>query len=74
MWEVNNLIIQLYEKRKKQESLGKLGKTRLVFRCLVMLSNIKTYCNKDLLYSTQNFVQCYVAGWMGGEFRGVLCD
>ena len=26
--------------------------------------------NKDLLYSTRNSAQCYVAAWMGGEFRG----
>ena len=24
--------------------------------------------NKDLLYSTWKYVQCYVAAWMGGEF------
>ena len=43
-----------------------------------MLLNIKTYCNKNLLYSIRNSAQGYVAGWMGGEFRGewihVLCD
>ena len=26
--------------------------------------------NKDLLYSTWNFAQCYVAAWMEGEFKG----
>ena len=26
--------------------------------------------NKDLLCNTQNPAQCYVAAWMGGEFRG----
>ena len=26
--------------------------------------------NKDLLYSTWNSAQCYVAAWMGGEFGG----
>ena len=26
--------------------------------------------NKDLLYSTGNSAQCYVAAWMGGEFGG----
>ena len=26
--------------------------------------------NKDLLYSTGNSAQCYVAAWMGGEFEG----
>ena len=28
--------------------------------------------NKDLLYSTGNSAQCYVAAWMGGEFGGEL--
>ena len=25
---------------------------------------------QDLLYSTWNSAQCYVAAWMGGEFKG----
>ena len=32
-----------------------------------------THCyvtNKDLLYNTGNYVQCYVAAWVGGEFVG----
>ena len=31
---------------------------------------LKWKTNKDLLYSTGNFAQCYVAAWMGGEFGG----
>ena len=31
---------------------------------------LKCVTNKDLLYSTWNFVQCYVAAWMGGQFGG----
>ena len=31
---------------------------------------LKWITNKDLLYSTGNFAQCYVATWMGGEFGG----
>ena len=30
---------------------------------------LKFIVNKDLLYSTWNSAQCYVAAWMGGEFR-----
>ena len=30
---------------------------------------LKWKTNKDLLYSTGNSVQCYVAARMGGEFR-----
>ena len=32
------------------------------------LSYLKWITNKDLLYSTWNSVQCYMAAWMGGEF------
>ena len=31
---------------------------------------LKWITNKDLLYSTGNSAQCYVAFWMGGEFGG----
>ena len=31
---------------------------------------LKWITNKDLLYSTGNSAQCYVAAWMGGEFEG----
>lgn len=31
---------------------------------------LKWKTNKDLLYSTNNSAQYYVAAWMGGEFGG----
>ena len=31
---------------------------------------LKQITNKDLLYSTGNSAQCYVAAWMGGELGG----
>ena len=31
---------------------------------------IKWITNKDLLSSTENSTQCYVAAWMEGEFGG----
>ena len=31
---------------------------------------LKWITNKDLLYSTGNSVQCYVAAWTGEEFEG----
>ena len=31
---------------------------------------LKWITNKDLLYSTGNSAQCYVAAWMGGESGG----
>ena len=33
---------------------------------------LKWITNNDLLYSTWNSAQCYVAAWMGGEFGGEL--
>ena len=37
---------------------------------LLTLLYLKWVTNKDLLYSTGNFAQCYAAAWMGGEFGG----
>ena len=37
---------------------------------MYMLLYFKWITNKDLLCSTGNSAQCYVAGWMGGEFGG----
>ena len=36
---------------------------------------LKEITKKDLLYSTRNSAQCYVATWMEGEFGGewILC-
>ena len=31
---------------------------------------LKWITNKDLLCSSRNSAQCYVAAWMGGEFEG----
>ena len=31
---------------------------------------LKWITNKDLLYSTENSAQCYMAAWTGGEFGG----
>ena len=31
---------------------------------------LKWISKKDLLWSTWNSAQCYVAAWMGGEFVG----
>ena len=34
------------------------------------LPYLKWITSKDLLYSTWNSAQCYLAAWMGGEFGG----
>ena len=36
---------------------------------LYTLLYLKWIVNKDLLYSTCNSAQCYLAAWMGGQFR-----
>ena len=35
---------------------------------MCILLYLKRITNKDLLHSTWNSAQCYVAAWMGGEF------
>ena len=37
---------------------------------IVILLYLKWITDKDLLHSTCNSAQCYVATWMGGEFGG----
>ena len=37
---------------------------------MYILLYLKWIINKDLLYSTWNSAQCYVAAWMGGELGG----
>ena len=41
------------------------GKTNTILRKI----KINWITNQDLLYSTGNSAQCYVAAFMGGEFR-----
>ena len=38
--------------------------------CAVCVWCVKGITNKDLLYSTWDSAECYVATWMGGEFGG----
>ena len=40
------------------------------FQALVSKKANMWRANKDLLYSTGDSAQCYVAAWMGGEFGG----
>ena len=39
-------------------------------RTCTQLQYLKCITNKDLVYSTWNAAQCYMAAWMGGEFGG----
>ena len=47
--------------------MGK-GLLREFGKDMYTLLYLKWIANKDLLYSTGNSVQCYVAAWMGEEF------
>ena len=44
--------------------------TRKASSGLYTLLHLKWITNKDLLYSTGNSSQCYVAAWMGKDFGG----
>ena len=46
------------------------GRDREFGMDMYILLYLKWITNKDLLYSTGNSAQCYVAAWMGGEFGG----
>ena len=47
-----------------------LEQRRLVSYGSWALLYLKWLANKDLLYSTGNSAQCYVAAWTGGGFGG----
>ena len=52
---------------------GKDGEERIVGEFGIdrySLLYLKWIANRDLLYSTGNFAQCYVAALLGGEFGG----
>ena len=46
------------------------GIARKFGMAMYTLLYLKWITNKDLLYSTWNFAQCYVAVWMDGKFAG----
>ena len=46
------------------------GIVREIGMDMYTLLYLKSITNKDILYSTWNSVQCYVAAWMGGDFGG----
>ena len=49
---------------------GGKGIVRAFGKVMYTLLYSKWITNKDLLYSTWNSAQCYMAAWMGGEFGG----
>ena len=46
------------------------GTVREFGKVVYTLLYLKWITDKDLLHSTCNSAQCYVATWMGGEFGG----
>ena len=70
-----NLLTKQKETHKLQEQVygfwGKAWGEAIVRGCgmgMYTLLHLKWITNKDLLYSTGNSAQCYVAAWMGGRF------
>ena len=53
-----------------QEERWEEGMVRKFGMSVYTLLHLKWITNKDLLYSTWNSAQCYVAVWIGGEFGG----
>ena len=50
--------------------MGREGIVREFGMDMYTLLYFEWIINKDLLYSTGNSAQCYVAAWMGEEFGG----
>ena len=69
---MNLLTKQKESHRLRKQTYGCWGEgiAREFGKVMSMLRYSKWITNKDLLYSTWNSAQCYVAAWMGGEFGG----
>ena len=62
LWNFETMVAQ--EERWEEGMVRKFGMS------VYTLLHLKWITNKDLLYSTWNSAQCYVAVWIGGEFGG----
>ena len=69
-----HVFLQIYAQewdcRSYGSSIWEEGVVRDLEMDMYTLLYFKWVANKDLLYSTCNSVQCHVAAWMGGKFRG----
>ena len=54
------------------DGAGGEGIVRNYRKVMYTLLYLKWVKNKDLLYSTWNSAQCYVPGWIGGGFWGIM--
>ena len=74
MWNLkrNDTNVLTYKTERDSQTYGcqKEGIVRGVGKVMYTLLYWKWITNKDLLYSTGNSPQCYVAAWMGGKFGG----
>ena len=72
MIQMNLVTKQKDTHRLRERTYGCQGKriVREIEMDMYILLYSKWITNKDLLYSTWNFTQCYVPAWTGGEFRG----
>ena len=76
MIQMNLLTKQKQTRRLREGTYGYQGEGweegigRQLGMDMYTLLYLKWITSKDLLSSTQNSAQRYVAAWMGGEFRG----
>ena len=70
--DTNELTKQKETHRLRKQTYGCWGEgiVRDFGKVTYTLLYSKWITNKDLLYSTWNSAQCYMAAWMGGEFGG----
>ena len=62
---------KVQEARESRAVSGALSPSEIVGEFeinMYTLLHLQRITNKDLLYSTGNSAQCYVAAWMGGEY------
>ena len=64
-----NLFTKQTHRRRKGTYGCRVGRERWGMHTYTLLY-LKRITKKVLLYSTGNSAPCYVAAWMGGEFRG----
>ena len=77
MWNLKRNDANALTKQKETHRLRKQtygchgeGVVRDFGKVMYTLLYLKWITNKDLLYSTYSFAQCYVAAWMAREFGG----
>ena len=65
-----NELTKQKENHRQRMNLELLGRRDIqgVWDGYAPTAVFKWITDKDLLYSTRNSTQCYVAAWMGGEF------